>query len=69
MEIMLGTFIKKFTGVLLVNERYTATAKELKEVIDNRVVDIQYNIKNKGWIIKLDECVVDNTNVLEIRAL
>ena len=66
MELRLGIFIKQFTGKLLINNKYTANTKELKEVIDNKVIKVGYNIKNKSWIIELNECVVDNTNILEV---
>lgn len=69
MEERLSAFIKQFTGELIVNNKYITNTTELKEIIDNKVVKIKYNIKNKGWIIELDEYIIDNTNILEVVAL
>lgn len=69
MELLLSKFMKEYKGELLINNKYLASAKELKEAIDNRVVKIKRDIKNNGWIIELNEIVVDNTNVLEVVAI
>lgn len=66
MELRLGQFMKKFTGKILINNSYIASTRELKEAIDNKVVGVKYNTKNKSWIIELNECIVDNTHLLEV---
>lgn len=66
MELKLGQFMKEFTGKILINNSYIASTRELKEAIDNRVVRVKYNTKNKSWIIELNECIVDNTHLLEV---
>lgn len=66
MELRLGQFMKEFTGKILINNSYIASTRELKEVIDNKVVRVKYNTKNKSWIIELNECIVDNTHLLEV---
>ena len=66
MELRLGQFMKEFTGKILINNSYIASTRELKEVIDNKVVGVKYNIKDKSWIIELNECIVDNTHMLEV---
>lgn len=66
MELRLGQFMKEFTGKILINNSYIASTRELKEAIDNKVVGVKYNIKDKSWIIELNECIVDNTHMLEV---
>ena len=66
MELKLGQFMKEFTGKILINNSYIASTRELKEAIDNKVVRVKYNTKNKSWIIELNECIVDNTHLLEV---
>lgn len=66
MKERLNTYLKQFSGTLIINNKYITTSKELKEIVDNRASKIRHNIATSGFIIELNECIVNNTNVLEV---
>lgn len=66
MKERLNTYLKQFSGTLIINNKYITTSKELKEIVDNRASNIRHNIATSGFIIELNECIVNNTNVLEV---
>lgn len=60
-------FRNKYDNVII-NDKYTLTTLELKEVIDNRVVRLS-EISKDCWKILLDDNIVDNNNIIYIKSI
>ena len=60
-------FIKK-NDTALVNGKYVETTKNIKEAIDNIVINLEEVYIDK-WKITLEEEILDNSNILYIEKI
>lgn len=61
-------FRRRCVNGVLINNKYTVTTKEFKDLIDNIVTSI-IELSENRWVLILEEGIVNNNNILYVEKI